>query len=52
MVEKKVNNKGDDTLYGVLSGRHICLFYAARKDLIDLDYLEMCLLTKILLLSA
>jgi len=36
MVEKKVNNKGDDTLYGVLSGRHICLFYAAKKDLIDL----------------
>jgi len=36
MVREKVNNKGDDTLYGVLSGKHACLFYATQKDLIDL----------------
>ena len=34
---QKVNNKEGDTLYGVLSGKHICLFYYKMKDLIDLE---------------
>ena len=36
MKKKKVSNKKEDTLYGVLSGKHICLIYNSQEDLIDL----------------
>ena len=36
MKKKKVSNKEEDTLYGVLSGKHICLIYHSREDMIDL----------------
>lgn len=33
---KKGSNIKEDTLYGVLSGKHICLIYNNQEDLIDL----------------
>jgi hypothetical protein len=36
MKKKKVNTETDDALHGVLSGKHICLFYPTKKDLFDL----------------
>ena len=35
-IKKKESNKDEDTLYGILSGKHICLIYNSEEDLIDL----------------